>query len=84
MSLTTFFCIVDDTFFCIVNHIRTSPYAASVVSSVGSTIERSSFSGLLTRVEIGHIRIRSVIAPLSASSLALLVLQPQLVAALRM
>jgi hypothetical protein len=34
-------------------------YAASVASSVGSRIEGSSFSGLLTRVEIGHIRIRS-------------------------
>jgi hypothetical protein len=33
-------------------------YAASLVSSTGSTIEGSSFSGLLTRVEIGHIRIR--------------------------
>jgi hypothetical protein len=28
-------------------------------SSIGSTIEGSSFSGLLTRVEIGHMRIRS-------------------------
>jgi hypothetical protein len=34
-------------------------YAASVVNSTGSRIEGSSFSGLLTRVEIGHIRIRS-------------------------
>jgi hypothetical protein len=34
-------------------------YAASGASSIGSTIEASSFSGLLTRVEIGHIRIRS-------------------------
>src|SRR6266568_9550729 len=33
-------------------------YAASGASSIGSTIEGSSFSGLLTRVEIGHIRIR--------------------------
>src|SRR5262249_40114736 len=33
-------------------------YAASGASSIGSTIEGSSFSGLLTRLEIGHIRIR--------------------------
>jgi len=33
--------------------------AASIVSSIGSTIDGSSFSGLLTRVDIGHIRIRS-------------------------
>jgi hypothetical protein len=33
------------------------PYAASVATSIGSTIAASSFSGLLTRVEIGHIRI---------------------------
>jgi hypothetical protein len=32
-------------------------YAASV-ASIGSIIDGSSFSGLLTRVEIGHIRIR--------------------------
>ena len=32
-------------------------YAAD--NSIGSTIEGSSFSGLLTRVEIGHIRIGS-------------------------
>jgi hypothetical protein len=38
--------------------VQTS-YAASVASSIGSTIEGSSFSGLLTRVEIGHIRIKS-------------------------
>jgi hypothetical protein len=30
-----------------------------VLNSIGSTIEGSSFSGLLTRVEIGHIRIGS-------------------------
>jgi|SRR6516162_5739646 len=35
------------------------PYAASVASSIGSMIDGSSFSGLLTRVEIGHIRIKS-------------------------
>jgi hypothetical protein len=29
---------------------------ASVVNSIGPTIVGSSFSGLLTRVEIGHIR----------------------------
>ena len=34
-------------------------YAAEVVNSIGSTIEGSSFSGLLTRVEIGHIRMGS-------------------------
>jgi hypothetical protein len=33
-------------------------YAASVAGSIGSIIDGSSFSGLLTRVEIGHIRIR--------------------------
>ncbi len=33
-----------------------SAYAAEVANSIGSTIEGSSFSGLLTRVEIGHIR----------------------------
>jgi hypothetical protein len=32
-------------------------YAASLANSIGSTIDGSSFSGLLTRVEIGHIRI---------------------------
>ena len=32
-----------------------SAYAAEVANSMGSTIEGSSFSGLLTRVEIGHI-----------------------------
>jgi hypothetical protein len=31
----------------------------SLANSTGSTIDGSSFSGLLTRVEIGHIRIRS-------------------------
>ena len=30
-----------------------------MASSIGSTIEGSSFSGLLTPVEIGHIRIKS-------------------------
>jgi hypothetical protein len=35
------------------------PYAAEVANSIGSTIEGLSFSGLLTRVEIGHIRIGS-------------------------
>ena len=33
-------------------------YAARGANSIGSTIDGSSFSGLLTRVEIGHIRIR--------------------------
>ena len=47
---------------CLVGHFSghvSSTYAASGASSIGSTIERSSFSGLLTRVEIGHMRIRS-------------------------
>ena len=35
-------------------------YAAEVANAIGSTMEGSSFSGLLTRVEIGHIRIGSV------------------------
>jgi hypothetical protein len=35
------------------------PYAAEVANSIGSTIEGLSFSGLLTRVETGHIRIGS-------------------------
>jgi hypothetical protein len=34
-------------------------YAASVAGSTGSTMDGSSFSGLLTRVEIGHMRIGS-------------------------
>jgi hypothetical protein len=34
-------------------------YAASLANWTGSTIEGSSFSGLLTRVEIGQIRIKS-------------------------
>lgn len=34
-------------------------YAASVASSMGSSIEGSSFSGLFTRVEINQIRMRS-------------------------
>jgi hypothetical protein len=33
--------------------------AASVVTWIGSSIDASSFSGLLTRLEIGHIRISS-------------------------
>jgi hypothetical protein len=32
---------------------------AVVANSIGSRIDGSSFSGLLTRVEIGHIRIGS-------------------------
>jgi hypothetical protein len=35
-------------------------YAASVESRIGSRIEGSLFSGLLTRVELGHICIKSV------------------------
>jgi hypothetical protein len=34
-------------------------YAAEVANPIGSTIEGSSFSGLLTRVDIGHIRMGS-------------------------
>jgi hypothetical protein len=34
-------------------------YAAEVSNAIGSTIEGSSFSGLLARIEIGHIRIGS-------------------------
>ena len=34
-------------------------YATEVAKPIGSTIEGSSFSGLLTRVQIGHIRIGS-------------------------
>jgi hypothetical protein len=34
-----------------------SDTAASVVSSIGSTIEEAWFSGLLTRVEIGQTRM---------------------------
>jgi hypothetical protein len=36
---------------------RFIPYATAVASSIGSMIDGSSFSGLLTRVEIGHIRM---------------------------
>ena len=32
-------------------------YAAEVASAIGSTIATSSFSGLLTRVEIAYIRM---------------------------
>jgi hypothetical protein len=32
-------------------------YATAAGNSIGSTIDGSSFSGLLTRVEIGHIRM---------------------------
>jgi hypothetical protein len=39
-------------------------YAASVASSIGAAIEGSSFSGLLTRVEIGHIRMRTAGKPI--------------------
>ena len=38
---------------------RCSDYATDVDISIGWTMEGSSFSGLLTRVEIGHIRIGS-------------------------
>jgi hypothetical protein len=34
-------------------------YAASVVTSIGSTINGSSFSGFFTRVEIGQMRMSS-------------------------
>ena len=36
-----------------------SSCAAEVTNSIGSMIDGSSFSGLFTRVEIGHIRIGS-------------------------
>jgi hypothetical protein len=36
---------------------RSFIYATSVASSIGLTIEGSSFSGLLTRGEVGHMRI---------------------------
>ncbi len=54
---------------------RRSAYAAEVVNSIGSTIEGSSFSGLLTRVEIGHIRMGAagngrIKSPGSGSSLS--------------
>jgi hypothetical protein len=39
---------------------RAPRQAASVSSCIGSTIEGSSFFGLLTLVDIGHIRISSV------------------------
>jgi hypothetical protein len=61
------FCGFDRDSFDSLNYINerwrkpdsASSYATSTASSIGSTIEGSSFSGLLTRVEIGHIRIRS-------------------------
>jgi hypothetical protein len=34
-------------------------YTVVLTNSIGSTIEGSSLSGLLTRVEIGHIRMGS-------------------------
>jgi hypothetical protein len=37
----------------------TSRYAASVVTSIGSVMDGSSFSGLFTRVEIGQMRMSS-------------------------
>ena len=36
-----------------------NPYAAATFNVIGSMIEGSSFSGLFTRVEIGHMRIGS-------------------------
>jgi hypothetical protein len=50
-------------------------YAAEVANAICSTIEGSSFSGLLTLVEIGHIRIGSaenglIKSPGSGSSLS--------------
>jgi hypothetical protein len=36
-----------------------NPYATETFNVMGSMIEGSSFSGLFTRVEIGHIRIGS-------------------------
>jgi hypothetical protein len=37
----------------------TVAHEATVANSIGSTVDGSSFSGLLTRVEIGHMRIGS-------------------------
>jgi len=49
-----------DAFIGVVHHPRGPPLqAASVVTWIGSSIDASSFSGLLTRLEIGHIRISS-------------------------
>ena len=53
--------------------VRLATHAAD--SSIGSTIDGSSFSGLLTRVEIGHIHIGSagnglIRSPGSGSSLS--------------
>jgi hypothetical protein len=36
-----------------------SPYPTETFNVIGSMIEGSSFSGMFTRVEIGHIRIGS-------------------------
>ena len=53
--------------------VRLATHAAD--SSIGSTIDGSSFSGLLTRMEIGHVRIGSagnglIRSPGSGSSLS--------------
>jgi hypothetical protein len=45
-------------------------HAADVLNSMGSTIDGSSFSGLFTLVEIGHMRIGSVARPAPARSCA--------------
>jgi hypothetical protein len=44
-------------------------YATSVV--IGSRIDGSSFSGLLTRVEIGHMRIKMLISKLDFAAVQL-------------
>ena len=47
-------------------------YAASVAGSTGSTIDGSSFSGLLTRVEMGHMVIGSARRPHQVTRVRLL------------
>jgi hypothetical protein len=42
----------------LIDNLPGGTYAASVANSMGSMIEGSSLSGLLTRVEKGYIRIR--------------------------
>lgn len=37
-------------------------YSAGIATSIGSTIDGSSFSGLLTRIEIGHIRMGGTVS----------------------
>jgi len=42
----------------LVRPMQRRTYAASLPKSMGSIIKGSSFSGLFTRLDIGHIRIR--------------------------